>query len=554
MDSADPSPDSHAAEHTGAFFDIVPDLLAIVETDCNFVRTNAAWQAVLGYSSEELQGTRVLDLVHSDDAAATLDQLERVLSGLSIEGFVNRCRHRDGSWRYLSWVCRPADGYLHAIARDITAERETRESLQSTEAAYRAMFNSPVLGVVLQSADGIVREVNATAERLLGMSSDQMRGKAPVSEERRTVHLDMRDFKVEDYPATKVLATGEPVGDVVLGVHAPGSESYNWVRVDSQPIERDGEIWAYTTLADVTDLLTAVTDAQAIRHLIDKHEIISVTDLDGRIIEANDRFCQISGYQREELLGRTHAIVSSGRHEDEYYADLWRTIAAGNTWSGELCNRRKNGELYWVIATIVPIKDVQGRTTSYMSIRTEITRQKLAEREANRQAHMDGLTGLANRRRFDTELEALWSYSEVSGQPFSVVIVDIDFFKNYNDAFGHQQGDEALRAVARALSGCLPRRGDLIARWGGEEFALLAPSTDGDGAAISARRLVAAVNALALPHPDSECGDFVTVSVGYATATASPVRTAEQVVALADGRLYQAKAQGRNRIVGPRSK
>ncbi|MGB2969041.1 MAG: PAS domain S-box protein [Candidatus Nanopelagicales bacterium] len=551
MASAHSSPNSRAAEHTESFFDIFPDLLAIADADGKLVRTNEAWQAVLGYSPDELEGMRILDLVHPEDVDTTLDSREQVLRGLSIDGFVNRYRHRDGSWRYLSWVSRPVDGYVHAIARDVTRERATRETLRSTEAVYRAMLNSPVLGVVLQSPGGIVREVNATAERLLGVTSEQMMGRAPVSDERRTVHLDMSDFTVEDYPATKVLATGEPVGDVVLGVNAPGFESYNWLRVDSQPIERDGEIWAYTTLADVTDLLTAVTDAQAIRRVVDQHEIISVTDLDGRIIEANDRFCQISGYEREELLGRTHAIVSSGRHGDEFYADLWQTITAGDTWSGELCNRRKNGELYWVIATIVPIKDIEGRTTSYMSIRTEITQQKLAEREANRQAHVDGLTGLANRRRFDAELDALCSYSEVSGQPFSVVIADIDFFKNYNDALGHQQGDEALRAVARALSDCLPRRGDLIARWGGEEFALLAPNTDVDGAAISARKLVAAVDALALPHPDSECGDFITVSVGYATATASPIQAAEQVVAQADDRLYQAKAQGRNRIVGP---
>ncbi len=552
MDMQESSADARAGEHADAFFDIFPDLLAIADGDGYFVRTNAAWLAVLGYSSEELQGVRILDLVHPDDAAATLNSREQVLRGLSIDGFVNRYRHRDGSWRYLSWVSRPVDGYVHAIARDVTAERETRESLRTTEAAYRAMFNSPVLGVVLQSPGGIVREVNATAERLLGVPSDQMMGSAPVSAQRRTVHPDMTDFKVEDYPASRVLATGEPVGDVVLGVHVAGSDSYNWVRVDSQPIERDGEIWAYTTLGDVTDLLTAVTDAQAMRQVIDQHQIISVTDLDGRIIEANDRFCQISGYTRDELLGRTHAIVNSGRHDKEFYDDLWQTIIAGDTWSGELCNRRKSGELYWVLATIVPLKDIEGRTTSYMSIRTDITRQKLAEREANRQAHIDGLTGLPNRRRFDTELEALWSYSEVSGQPFSVVIVDIDFFKNYNDALGHQQGDEALRAVAHALADCLPRRGDLIARWGGEEFALLAPNTDCAGASLIARRLVGAVTALALPHPDSECGDIVTASAGYATATASPVGTAERVVAQADDHLYQAKAQGRNRIVGPK--
>jgi two-component system, chemotaxis family, response regulator WspR len=179
-------------------------------------------------------------------------------------------------------------------------------------------------------------------------------------------------------------------------------------------------------------------------------------------------------------------------------------------------------------------------------------RRKLEESNAELQrlTHLDGLTGVANRRRFDEFLDAEWRRARRNGQPLSVALVDIDYFKRFNDTYGHQGGDECLRQVAGALAGAVRRGGDLMARYGGEEFAAVLPEVPHSGAITVAGSLHAAVLALALPHSASAVASQVTISVGVATLRPqdSP-DDAKRLVALADEALYQAKNQGRNRFV-----
>jgi PAS domain S-box-containing protein len=116
-----------------------------------------------------------------------------------------------------------------------------------------------------------------------------------------------------------------------------------------------------------------------LRYAIDQHAIVSATDMHGTIVEANDKFCAISGYSRDELIGRNHRMVKSGIHPDSLYRDMWATITGGNVWQGTVCNRKKDGSFYWVEATIVPIMDDQGQPWRYISIRTDITALKMNE-------------------------------------------------------------------------------------------------------------------------------------------------------------------------------
>ena len=160
---------------------------------------------------------------------------------------------------------------------------------------------------------------------------------------------------------------------------------------------------------------------------------------------------------------------------------------------------------------------------------------------------MDGLTGLANRRQLDRTLKAEWRRCRRSGQPLSVVMVDIDHFKQFNDLYGHQQGDDCLRAVAAALRGGLGRSHDLVARYGGEEFVCLLPECDLDGARANAQALCRAVHARQMEHRGSPIAPVVTVSAGVACVVPGAEGTPEQLLARADANLYRAKAAGRNR-------
>jgi diguanylate cyclase (GGDEF)-like protein len=163
---------------------------------------------------------------------------------------------------------------------------------------------------------------------------------------------------------------------------------------------------------------------------------------------------------------------------------------------------------------------------------------------------LDGLSGVYNRRYFDQQLGIEWARSTRSSFPLSAIMIDVDYFKLFNDRYGHQTGDDCLRQIAVALKVCLKRPGDLVARYGGEEFACILPDTPFDDAMCLANDLERKVRALAIPHESSSVAKVITVSVGVATRTVDSADDAAALVGLADSQLYNAKQSGRGRVCG----
>ena len=182
-------------------------------------------------------------------------------------------------------------------------------------------------------------------------------------------------------------------------------------------------------------------------------------------------------------------------------------------------------------------------------VNTQLTVKRLAD-QLRAMAMVDGLTGVANRRRFDAVLDVEWRRAAREGGELAVIMIDVDFFKRYNDRFGHLEGDNCLRQVAGALQQRLNRSPDLLARYGGEEFACVLPATGLDGALIFSNDLEQRVRALGLPHPDSEAAPVVTVSIGVAVGLPSEGGSAAALLASADTQLYCAKQNGRARVCG----
>ena len=164
-------------------------------------------------------------------------------------------------------------------------------------------------------------------------------------------------------------------------------------------------------------------------------------------------------------------------------------------------------------------------------------------------AATDGLTGVANRRCFDETLEREWLRTRREASPLSLLMLDVDHFKHYNDTYGHQRGDECLKLIAAVMLEETQRSTDLVARYGGEEFAVVLPGTSAEGAATVAERIRARVEGLGVPHAGLHGSTLVTVSLGAATAIASPERDLAQLLAAADTALYRAKHKGRNSVV-----
>jgi diguanylate cyclase (GGDEF)-like protein len=198
------------------------------------------------------------------------------------------------------------------------------------------------------------------------------------------------------------------------------------------------------------------------------------------------------------------------------------------------------------------VRELEKRARELEQLLEDRTRQlEDANKSLRRMATIDGLTGISNHRHFRDFLDVEWRRALRDRSAVSIVMIDIDYFKTYNDSFGHQAGDDCLRRVADALSRAVGRPGDIVARYGGEEFVAVLADTDMDGAVVVAERLRERVESLRIPHPRSLCGRWVTVSCGSATAFPTRDVQPDELVGEADRALYRAKREGRNRVVLP---
>jgi diguanylate cyclase (GGDEF)-like protein len=223
--------------------------------------------------------------------------------------------------------------------------------------------------------------------------------------------------------------------------------------------------------------------------------------------------------------------------------------AAAHLSAESWCDMPRVGKRRFLAADASPIYDERGKLSAVVQTLRDMTEEKLAQLALEQLATRDGLTGLANRRCFDETLHAEWARALRQRQPLSLLMVDVDNFKAYNDANGHLGGDECLKRIATAVSSEM-RANDLVARYGGEEFAVILPNQSLKGAAVVAERIRSRVELLQVPNRMAP-GEHVTVSIGAATALASPENSASDLVAIADAALYRAKHMGRNRISLP---
>lgn len=273
-------------------------------------------------------------------------------------------------------------------------------------------------------------------------------------------------------------------------------------------------------------------------------EGISITDANGMIVEVNETFCAITGYSREEAIGRNHRFLQSGRQSAEFYAAMWQEISAKGSWCGELWNRRKNGEIYAQLSTISAVRSAHGEPQHYVALFTDITALKTYQNQLEHIAHYDALTHLPNRVLLADRLQQAIAQSQRHASTLAVAYLDLDGFKAVNDQHGHNVGDELLVAVSRRMKAAL-RDCDTLARIGGDEFvAVLTDIGSAQGCDTVLRRLLSAANEVV-----GVAGLRLQVSASIGV-TLYPADTsdADMLMRHADQAMYAAKQAGKNCI------
>jgi diguanylate cyclase (GGDEF)-like protein/PAS domain S-box-containing protein len=279
--------------------------------------------------------------------------------------------------------------------------------------------------------------------------------------------------------------------------------------------------------------------------IIDKHVISSSTNLAGTIIDVSSAFCKITGYTREELLGTKHNIIRHPSMQSELYKDMWEKITNNETWVGEIKNQKKDGTSYWVLSTISPRYDKQGNKIGYTSIRQDITNQKIVEELSI----TDGLTNIYNRRHFNDLSVKLLHSAQRDNDLFCFLLLDIDYFKLYNDNYGHQMGDDVLIKFAKALQNSLKRASDYPFRLGGEEFGIIFSAQTPAKALEFAQIVQESIAAMQIPHAFSSVAKHITASLGLFCKHADQIASIDALYKETDDLLYKAKESGRNQIV-----
>ncbi len=274
-------------------------------------------------------------------------------------------------------------------------------------------------------------------------------------------------------------------------------------------------------------------------------EGIAITDADGTILDVNEAFTRITGYAREEVVGHTPRLLKSGHQDDDFYTRMWRELQSVGHWSGEIWNRHKSGKTYPEMLTIAAVRDDDERITGYVSLFTDITRQKADELRLRQMAHFDPLTGLANRILLIDRLEQALARNRRGGALFAVAYIDLDGFKAINDLHGHHMGDHLLITLARRMKACL-RAHDTVARLGGDEFVvLLTELHDLELAKTLVERLL---EQLQQPVEIDGLRLQVSGSIGIAVNNPGADVDADRLLRHADHAMYQAKSSGKNRF------
>jgi diguanylate cyclase (GGDEF)-like protein/PAS domain S-box-containing protein len=426
---------------------------------------------------------------------------------------------------------------------DITERKQMEEALRESEETLRKSQRIARLGTfVLDLRTGIWARSDVL-EEIFGIDKSYAHTLAGWM---ALIHPDDRKM-ITDHLAVEVILNGQPFSKQYRIIRRV-DQAIRWI--DGQhklEIDAHGKTAILRgTTRDITER-TEAEDKLRLAASVFSHasEGIMIAAPDSTILDVNDAFTQITGYTRDEVLGRNPRILSSGRQNADFYAELWRTLTEQGLWSGEIWNRSKNGDQYSTMQTITAVRDGKGNVRQYVSLFHDNTLLKEQEERLKRIAFYDVLTGLPNRALLTDRLRQAVSQARRREHALAVALLDLDGFKSVNDCHGHDAGDQLLSALANRMKSAL-RAGDTLARMGGDEFVALLPDLgDVSTSEPVLRRLLDAASG------EVQIGEAiirVSASMGVTFYPQPEDPDPDQLLRQADQAMYQAKLAGRNRF------
>jgi diguanylate cyclase (GGDEF)-like protein/PAS domain S-box-containing protein len=527
----------------------IPDLLFVLDEDGRYVEILSGSATQLHAKADELRGRLMHEVLPKADADLFLAHVHSTLAAQATQTFEYDLPTRTGVVRHFEarlYPLEPLPGRRRAVvllSRDITERHESQKRLQASEARFRDLLqNIPSMAVQGYAPDGTTVYWNAASERLYGYSAQEALGRnlldliVPESlrEEAQGVIREMR-VTGKAPAASELLLRDKNGGQVpVYSSHAIVDQG-------------DDSKVLFCFDIDLSERKRTESELRIAAIAFEAQEGMMVADAKHAILRVNQAFTQITGFESKDVLGKTPDILSSGWHDEKFFAAMASELARSGRWEGEVWSRRKDGEIYPQWLNITAVMDMGGNVTNYVATFVDITHRKAAEDQIRRLAFYDSLTGLPNRRLLMDRLNHAMATSARSGQHGALLFIDLDHFKTLNDTMGHDKGDLLLQQVGQRLMETV-REEDTVARLGGDEFVVMLEGlgkTPVEAAAKATSLGEKVISVLNSAYQLAGAEYHSTPSIGVALFSGNDV-VIDDLLKHADLAMYQAKNAGRN--------
>ncbi|ALG67805.1 PAS domain S-box protein [Beggiatoa leptomitoformis] len=523
-------------ERLRAVINVAPIILFVIDKQGNIQFSQGKSLGALGYQSNELVGSSIFQVL--DGFPAEVNCIETVFATGNTLSNITKLKELVLENKYIPLLGENRETIgLVAVSIDITERYRLESELRDTVSELEVIIENSIIGIAYVKNNHFIR-VNHKLADLIGYPPDALY-RMTFDE----LCVQPTDCEKITQQAMAQFQRGENFTTEYL-IHTKNNKPF-WARLVGTAVDpampEKGDIWM---IEDITVQKQAEQDLQLTATVFETTaDGIFITDLSNHLLRANPAFSRITGYNLEEVLGKSTHFLSSGRHDKEFYQQIWQSIEQTGHWQGEIWNRKKDGELYIAWLTISLITDEHKNPVQYMAILSDISRLQQDIEHARYLANYDSLTGLPNRLLFHDNLIQARAWANRHHRLFTLLFIDIDGFKPVNDTLGHAVGDLLLQQIAERLIVSV-RETDTIARLGGDEFTMILTELhDPYDASVMAKRII---TALQQPFILNTHQVTISASIGISIYP-DDGQDLEQLLKFADNAMYEAKKAGRGR-------